>query len=183
MLNSFAIVTTAAAEGGGFNPLDPSGAAGLLWTVVIFLLSLPLIWKYVMGPITRALEERDDLARRAIDQATKASQDAEAARAEVEVKLGEARAEASQLLADARERAETREREIVEEAKRSAEGLVENARTQIQAEQEKALAAIRNEVVDLSLTAATQVLGRQVGSEDDRRLVGELVDSAGAARS
>ena len=35
----------------------------------------------------------------------------------------------------------------------------------------------RGEVVELSMKAATEVLGRNVGSEDDRRLVTELVSS------
>ena len=55
------------------------------------------------------------------------------------------------------------------------------ALTEMQAEQEKALAAIRGEVVDLSLNAASQVLGRRVDSDDDRRLVQELVSQEGGA--
>lgn len=164
-----------AAEGGSFNPLDPSGLGGLLWTLIIFLLALWPIWKFVMGPVTRALEERDERVNRAIEAAQKASSQAEAARAEVEVKLGEARAEAAKLLAEARDRAEVREREIIGAAKHEAQTLVESARSTIHAEQEKALAAIRSEVVDLSLSAASQVLGRRVGSEDDRRLASEMV--------
>ena len=103
------------------------------------------------------------------------------ARAEVEVKLGEARADAAQLLSEARERAETREREIVEAAKSDAQNMVESARVAIRSEQEKALAAIRSEVVEISLEAASQVLGRNVGSDDDRRLVSELVGTTKAA--
>ena len=174
-------IAVAAAEGGGFNPLDPSGLGGLLWTLIIFVLALVPIWKFVMGPVTRALEERDECANRAIEAAQKASTEAEAARAEVEVKLGEARAEAAKLLAEARDRAEVREREIIGAAKQEASNLVESARSAIQAEQEKALAAIRSEVVELSLSAASQVLGRRVGSEDDRRLAAEMVGAAATA--
>ncbi|MEO0651958.1 MAG: F0F1 ATP synthase subunit B [Planctomycetota bacterium] len=163
---------------GGFDPFDPTLGGGALWTWIIFLLSLFPIWIMVMGPVTRALLERDDLAKRAITQAEKASADAEAARAEVEVRLGEARNEAQKLLAQARERAEARERELVDAAKAEAQTLLENARSQIRAEQEKALAAIRGEVVELSLGAATKVLGRKVDADDDRRLVQEFVGSA-----
>ena len=53
--------------------------------------------------------------------------------------------------------------------------MIDGARTQIQAEQEKALATIRAEVVELSLSAASKVIGRSVNSEDDRRLVKSLV--------
>ena len=56
--------------------------------------------------------------------------------------------------------------------------MIEGARSQIQAEQEKALASIRAEVVDLSIAAASKVISRNVGSDDDRRLVQEMVADA-----
>lgn len=176
------LLLPAAAEGGGFDPLSPSGLGGFMWTAIIFLVALPFIWIVVMGPVTRALLARDEKAAEAIVTAQRASEDAEKARAEVEVALGEARAEAAQLLAEARGRAESREREIVEGAKKEAEALVERARAEIQGEQEKALAAIRDEVVELSLDAASRVLGRAVKGEDDRRLARQLVGAEEGTR-
>ena len=176
-------LTTTAASEGGFNPLGMESGGVLLWTWAIFLLALPFIWKIVMGPVTNALEERDDHAARAIAAAEKASSEAEKARADVEVALGEARAEAATLLADARQRAEVREHEIVEAAKVEASQMVDTAKKAIRAEQDKAISTIRNEVVDLSLTAASRVLERNVGGEDDRRIVTELVAGQEAAKN
>ena len=180
MLNPFIAV---AESGGGFNPFDPSGIGGMLWTWIIFLGALVPIWKFVMGPVTRALAERDERALEAIEAARQASEEAEAARAEVEVRLGEVRAEAAQLLSAARDRAGVREKEILDEAQGRSREMVTAAKRAIQAEQDKALAAIREEVVDLSLAGARAVLDRNVGSDDDRRLLGEMVDkvATGAA--
>ena len=172
MLN---ILVVALSEGGGYDPLDPGGLGGTLWTWIIFLLALPFIWIVVMAPIVRALLSRDEQALTAIESAERASQDAEKARAEVEIKLGEAQASAAQLLAEARERAEKREHEMIDLAKKEADGLRERARADIDTAKDQALAAIRDQVVELSLSAAGQVLGRRVDSEDDRRLVTELV--------
>ena len=167
--------------GGGFNPLDLAAGGNTLWTLVIFALAVPFIWKLVMGPVTAALEERDEHTARAIATAERASAEAEKARAEVEVALGEAQGEAAKLLAEARQRAETREQEIVVAAKQEASAMVESAKKAIATEQEKALSAIRNEVVELSFNAASRVLDRNVGSDDDRRLVSELVASQESA--
>jgi len=168
---------------GGFDPLNPSAGGVAFWTWLIFLLSLVPIWKMVMGPITRALYERDDIAKSAVTKAEQASADAERARSEVEVRLGEARAEAQRILQAARERGETREREIVEKAKNEASALLESARALIRAEKDKALAAIRSEVVDLAIGAASKVIERNVGSDDDRRLVGTIVSGAPGGRA
>ena len=162
-------------EGTEYNPMDPAGLGGILWTWIIFLLSLPFIWKVVMGPITTALSQRDAAAQEAIASAEKASQEAEKVRAEVEVRLGEAQAEAAKLLSEARERAEKREHEMIDLAKKEAESLRERAAADIEAAKDQAISAIRDQVVDISLSAATQVLQRRVDADDDRRLVGELV--------
>jgi len=168
------------AEGGGFNPLDLSGIGGTFWTLLIFAVALVPIWKMVMGPITRALEERDEKAAAGLLAAQKASDAAEAARAEVESRLREAQIESARILDAARGRAEVVERELKDTAAREAQGMLERAKSEIRAEQDKALAAIRNQVVEVSMHAASQVLKRKVDSADDRRLVEELV--AGAAK-
>ncbi len=163
---------------GGFDPLHPLHGGGALWTWIIFLAALPFMWKFVFGPVTQALLKRDDEILAAQGRAESASANAEKALAEVEVKLGEARTEATKILAAARDRGEDREREIVDKAKGEATALLENASSQIRAEQDKALAAIRAEVVELSLGAAGKVLERNVGSEDDRRLIDSFVGSS-----
>lgn len=174
---TLAYLPVALAAEGGFNPLDVSGGGGFLWTLIIFAAALPFMWKIVFEKVTTALSERDAKASEAIVLAQRAGEEAEKARAEIEVRLGEAQAEASKLLAQAKERAEVRERDIVDGAKREADAMIESARSAIEVEKEKALAAIRSEVVELSMNAASKVLGRNVGSEDDRRLVEELVGS------
>ncbi len=173
----------AAGGGGGLNPFDAAGFGGALWTWVIFLVALPLMWKVVMGPITKALEARDDLASKAIVDAEKARDEASKARAEVETKLIEVRAEAAKLLADARTRAAAVEQQIVAEAGLKAQKLADDAQRQIQAARDAALAAIRQEVVELSMSGARVVLGRNVGSDDDRRLVADMVGKLKVAKS
>ncbi|MEM1453044.1 MAG: F0F1 ATP synthase subunit B [Planctomycetota bacterium] len=170
------------AEGGGFNVFDPNGVGNFLWTLIIFFLALPVMWKMIFGPITVALVERDSKASEAIHAAEAASEAAERSRAEVEVALGNANAEAKKIIAAATARAETRERDIVDNAKKEAEAMIVSARNQIDAEREKAIAQIRGEVVTLSLKAATEVLGRTVGSDDDRRLVEDIVTASGSSK-
>jgi len=182
MSHSFATLMLLSEGGGGFNPIDLAAGGNLFWTLVIFGISVPFMWIVVMGPVTRALEERDAKAERAIAAAEKASREAADARAKLEVALGEAQAEAARLVADARVKAEARGHEIVDAAKAEAGQLVEGARKAIRTEQDKAISAIRNEVVELSLKAASQVLERTVGSEDDRRFVTQVVSGGKVGR-
>lgn len=177
------LLTLFIASSDGFNPLDVNGGGNLLWTIIIFALALPFMWKIVMGPVTSALEERDELAARAITAAEKAQSAAEKAQADVEVALGNAKAEAASMMAEARKRAETRESEIVEAAKAEASSMVESARKAIRTEQDKAISTIRNEVVELSIHAASRVIERNIGTEDDRRFVSDLVAGQESTRN
>lgn len=162
-------------HGGGFNPLELSHLGNYLWTLLIFALALPAIWKFVMGPITKALTERDGRAERAIEAAQKASADADRAKVEVEARLSEARAEAARIVAESRARAELVGKQVEAASKAEADKLLEQARREIEVEKQKALAAIRGEVVELTLSAAGAVLQRNVGTDDDRRLVGDVL--------
>jgi F-type H+-transporting ATPase subunit b len=170
-------------EGGGFNPLDFTQLGILFWTWIIFGAALFPIWKVVMGPVARMLLERDEKTASAIAAAEKAKSDAEAARTAVEASLVEAREEAARTMQAAHARAEAREREILEEAKVASEKLLERARTEIRGEQAKAVAQIRAQVVELSLSAAGKVLERKVDAADDRKLVESMVAAAGAPSS
>ncbi len=171
-------------HGQGFNPLSPDGLGSFVWTLIIFVISLPAIWKFVMGPVTTALLERDSRAERAIEAAQKASGDAERAKVEVEARLAEARAEASRIVAESRARAESVGKQVEAASRAEAGKLLEQAKREIGVEREKALATIRGEVVELTMSAASAVLQRNVGSEDDRRLVGDAMSKlkSGAKR-
>jgi F-type H+-transporting ATPase subunit b len=136
-----------------------------------------------MGPITRGLIERDEKSTAAIAAAEAANRSAQEARAEVDRRLAEAQRESATMVEAARLRADAREKELVEDAKRNAAALLDRARSEIQAEQDKAVATIRKQVVDLSLAAAGQVLKRKVDAADDRRLVEELVSATREKRT
>jgi F-type H+-transporting ATPase subunit b len=86
------------------------------------------------------------------------------------------------LLSEARARAEEVEKSLKEQAAREAAALLERAKAEIKAEQDKALSAIRAEVVEVSLNAASQVIARRIDASDDRRLVDELVGAAAGGR-
>lgn len=164
--------------GGGFNPLDLHGIGGFFWTLVIFVVAVIPIWIVVMGPVTKALLARDAKASEAIASAEKASRDALDAKAAVENKLRAAEAEAAKIVDAARGRGEAVERQLKEQAARDAAAMLDRAKAEIRGEQERAIATIRREVVDVSLNAAGKVLARKVDGQDDRRLVEELVSTA-----
>ncbi len=167
------------AEGGGFDPFAFAGGA-TFWTWVSFLLALPLMWKFVFGPITRSMAERDqkveDSIRAAEEARRKAEEQIAAARAEAE----KARADAKRQIDEALARASTQAQATLREAKTEAERQLVKARESIDAERRKALLEIRKEVVDLTIRSASRVLKRSVDGEANRKLVQDFLSGAGS---
>jgi len=171
-----------ASEGGTFDPVNPATWPNAIWTWVIFLVSLPLMWKFVFGPIVRALEARDERGRKAAADAEAARDEARKAESAVKARLGEAATEVAAILARGREQAERQGKELLDKAEADARQRKERALAEIGAAQARALEQIRAEVVDLSIAAASEVVRRNLDGADQRRLVEEVIEkSSGGA--
>ncbi|MDP6929858.1 MAG: F0F1 ATP synthase subunit B [Planctomycetota bacterium] len=166
-------------EGGGFNPFEFATGA-TFWTWAIFLLSLPLMWKVVFGPITRGLAARDQQVVDAAASAEKARNEAEEAAAAARAELDKARADGRQRIQDAINRAEKQAQEAQREAKAEIERERLKASDEIEAAKQRALLEIRKEVVELTISSASRVLQKDLDADDHRRMVqgllGEIED-------
>jgi len=179
VLGLLAFLAEAEGTAGGFNPLDPHQWGTAFWTWVIFLVALPLMIKFVFGPIARALDNLDQKVQEDAKAAERAREEAEAAKARIQEELAGLKAKQEALLAEARAKADALVREQQEKAKEEAARLLERARAAIDQEKRKALSEIRAEVVDLTIRTAGKVLERDVDDEVHRSFVQELVGGTG----
>ena len=93
----------AAAGGGeGLGALLDFAPGAMLWTWIAFLVALPVMWKMVYGPITKALDERDSKVEDAIRDAEKSRQEAAQQMAAAQQELDKARAEGRRMVEAAR---------------------------------------------------------------------------------
>jgi len=164
------------ASGGGFNPFEFAGGA-TFWTWVIFLGSLVPMWKFVFGPITKALSERDAKVENAIKAADEARRKSEEQAAAAKVELDRARSDAKRMVDEATTRAERQAQESLAKAKEEAERQLKRARDEIAAEKQKALAEIRKEVVDLTIQSTGRLLRRDVNDEAHKKVVNDFLRS------
>jgi len=164
-------------HGGGLGALLEFSPGAMLWTWIAFLLGLGVMWKMVYGPITRALEDRDQKVEDAIKAAEVAQREAEAQMQRAKAELLEAQANSKRMVEEAMARAERQAAEAVREADERAKAELQRARETIAAEQQKAVQEIRRLAVDLTITAAGRLLQHEVDAEKNRPLVQQFVDS------
>lgn len=179
---AFAAELGLAASDGGFNPFEFAWGS-TFWTWVIFALSLPVMWKFVFGPITKALADRDQRVVDAARAAEQARADAEKAVAAAQAEREHARAEARQLVQEATARAERQGQEALRNAKLEAERQLQRVHEEIEAQKHKALLEIRQEVVGLAIASAQRILKKELDGKTHERLVGDFLGSVGSGRS
>ncbi len=155
------------------NPLVQPDPGLFLWTILTFLVLLVLLAKFAWKPLLALLDRREEMIRQSLDDAEKAKQELQRLQQESKEILSKARVEAQSILAKSRSEAEKLKGELRQEAKVQADSILRDAEKQIQVETEKAIAVIKNEVVDLSLLVASKLIKKNLSKEDNQSLIEE----------
>jgi F-type H+-transporting ATPase subunit b len=165
--------TVAADEGGSF--LVSPNVGLMIWTLLVFGISLWILGKYAFPRIAEALDRRQKAIEESIDTAEKIRREAEQILAEYRERLAEARGQADEIVARARKTGDAAETEIVADARAKREEMMEQTRRDIEAETRRAIQAIRAEVADLTVLATEKVARKSLTDDDQKRLVEEAL--------
>src|SRR5215210_8998919 len=149
----------------------------MIWTVVVFVALLLILRKYAWPAILGAVEARERALEEQLADAERNRAEAARLLAEHQKLLAEGRTAAHGLLAEAKAAAEKERALAIEKTRQEQEDLLERARRDIIAERERAVAELRREAVDLSLAAASKLIGERLTTETDRRIVQEYLAS------
>src|SRR3954462_6137052 len=147
----------------------------MIWTLLVFAISLYLLAKYAFPRIQEALDKRQHLIEESIDTARQTKAEAEALLQEYRERLKEARKQAEEIVVKARKAAEVHERESTEEARAKREEIMAQARRDIEAETRRAIQETRNGAPGLTITATEKVPRKTLAGDDQRRLVEEAL--------
>ena len=159
-----------AAEGGPSSPFEVN--MGLfVWTWIVFLPLMWVLWKFAYPAILSATEAREKQIADQLGEAERLNAEARTLLAEQQKLSAESRSAAQAMLADARAAAETERAATLEKAQHEQEALMARAKREIGAERDRAIALLRQEAVDLSLAAASKLIGQRLDTAGDRKLV------------
>ena len=171
-----ALVLAASSGGGGSSGSSGSflvspGLGLMIWTLVLFLVTMWVLRRFAFPRIQEALDKRANAVRENIDAAERQRREADEMLSEYRKRLTEAREQADDIVTRARKAAETARDEAAEEGKAKREELVAAARRDIEAETRRSLQQIRREVADLTVIATEKVTRKTLDDDDHRRLV------------
>jgi len=163
-----------AAEGGPTSPFEVNFGL-FFWTWLVFLVLLGVLYKFAYPAILGATEAREKRIADQLGEAERLNAEARTLLAEQQKLSAESRSAAQAMLADARGAAEKERAATLEKAQHEQEALMDRARREIAAEKDRAIALLRQEAVDLSLAAASKLIGQRLDGPGDRKLVEEYL--------
>jgi len=157
------------------NPLVQPDPGLYIWTIVTFLVLLALLARFAWRPLLDALEQRQQVIRKSLDDARQARQELEQVKTEAARLLSEARVEAGEIVSRTRSEAARFAEEMKVKARTDADALVKRAEREIEMQTARAMENIRRETVELSVAIASKILRRDISKEDNERLLNDTL--------
>ena len=143
------------------------------------ILGFALLWillrRYLFGPVMGLVQSRRQEIKSTYEAAENEQAKAEEFRTEYEKRLTGIEAEARAKIQEAIKHADDAKNEIIADARHRSEDILKRGEEELAHEREKTLAAIREEVVDLSLEAAGKLVGETLDEPRHRRLIGDFI--------
>ena len=153
------------------------------WTALFTLLNFLAVFfvakHFLIGPVMKIIQERQDEIDGMYADAGSAKQNAEALQSEYQAKLGDAQATSERIVKEAVARGQAREEEIIRQANAEASAIMDKANADIAMEKKKALNDAKDEISEIAMAIAGKVVGRQLSDADQSKLVDEFINGLG----
>ncbi len=181
--STFACSTTLwASEGEQEARLDPLAWQTdlAIWTAIVFLLLVAVLWKFAFGPILQALDkrEKDELDKRASIE--KASDEAQKTLEAYRQKLAESGEEARRMREEAKADAEKQANALVAEARKAIAEERERASKEIRAAEDLALNELATRGAELATNLAGKIIQEKLNPAEHAKLVERVVSDLAA---
>ncbi len=172
-------------EGAGLNPFSPSALERdlALWTAVVFICLVAVLWKYAWGPLAAALDKREKGIADQIAEAEAANQKAKDVLADYQQKLADAKNEVRGILDQGRRDAEKLGRELLDKAKE--EAAAEHARgvRQIEAAADAAVKNLADQSAAMAVELAGKIVRAKLNPADHSKLIEQAVSGFTVSRN
>lgn len=153
----------------------------LLAQLINFGILLLLFSAFLYKPLLKVLDERKQRIKEGLEAAEESKRQLSQTEEEVAKELAKAREQGQTLIGEAQQMAQRIQNESREAAREEAEKLLERARSEIQLERDAAIAELRREFADLTITAAERVIKQSLDKDKHRELIEDVLAEAPAA--
>ena len=171
----------------GVNNLWAAGSGGgisgeVFWQIISFILLAILLIRFLKKPVLSFLGQRQEQIKNSLERAARKETESQTQLEVWEKKLSALSQEISDLHQRISREGETERKRIIEHALEEGDRIRKQALIVAEQEVKKARAALKKEMVDLSLELAEKLLQEATHSKDQERLVKEFIGKMGEIR-
>jgi len=134
----------------------------------LIIVLILLLKKYAWGPILKAINDREDGIRKALESAEEARVEMNSLKSDNEKMIRQAREERDEMLKEARQIKENMIAEASGEADEKAEAIIAKAKSAIDAEKQAAMAQLKAQMAELSIGIAEKVVEKELDNEKEQ---------------
>lgn len=150
----------------------------LLAQLINFGILLLVFSVFLYKPLLRVLDERKQRIQEGLEASDESKRQLAQTEEEVAKELAKAREQGQALIGEAQQMAQRIQNEAREAARGESEHMLERARNEIQLERDAAIAELRREFADLTITAAERVINQSLDKDKHRTLIEEVLAEA-----
>jgi len=152
------------------------------WMTVVFLVVLFILWKWGFPVIVKMVNDRKEYIDESLRKAHEANERLANIQQEGESILQEAREKQALILKEAQQTRDAIVEKAQQKAREEGTRLLDDAKAQIETEKQAAIADIRAQVAQLSVSVAEKILKKELSSDDKQmemieRLLDEVEDN------
>jgi len=151
----------------------------IFWSIVVFVILVVVLWKFVLKPVNNMISKRQDEIREKIDDADKKSLEASKYLEEQKKSIDKSRIEAKKIIDEGKEAARKIKEEIEGQASEKSKLMVEDALTEIRSEKDRSINEVKDEMVDIALSASQKMISKSLSEEDHKKLIEESLKDLG----
>lgn len=155
------------------------------WTIILSICNLLLtIWlfkKFLLKPVQKILQQRQEQVNGDLDAAAAAREEAEQAKQEYTQSVMGAREEAAEIVRTAVKAADDRSEQILLEAKKEASAIRAKASEEIARDRKNAVNEIKRDISEIAVSIASKVVEKEISEKEHEKLIEEFIDNMGDA--
>ena len=150
----------------------------IIFAMVNFLILVFVLGKFIYKPFLGMLDNRKQRIQDKFDRADAVNKRADARMAKYNRQIAGAEEESREIIRDAKQKAEAQAQAIIDEAKAEAAEIIAKAERTIEMEQAKAIEGLHNEIAELALLAAEQIVGDKIEDAGQEAIVDRVIRNA-----
>jgi len=148
----------------------------IITQIIGFLIALWILKKFAWKPILRVLEERKERIKSEFGKIEEDHQKAQSLLGQYQEKLKEIDAEARVRIQEAVNEGRKIAGEIKQQAQAEAKEVLTKAQAEIGRELGKAKVQLKNDIVNMTLSATEKIIGEKLDEKKDRKLIADFIE-------